>query len=269
MVDIVYLFVADVYFDEVLHRLDDVFADKRKVFDVVFVVEFFVELIAANSSQIVAAFGKEHGRQIFFGGFDGDRFSRHEYLVHGGKHIFFSRLHIDGTFFDVAHFFALKTVDDHLRIERFVFFVGALAPRIEFDDDDFAHAVCDEIVDFVRVQADAGIEQALFFVRIFVAQDNRAREHFIDELFTGSVIALYRYFFRRIKTADDLLARIVAERTQQNRTEDFLFAVDFRKDQFFLLIDFEFEPRTAVRDDAARIDALIVAKDDARRSVNL
>ena len=242
MVDIVYLLVADVYFDEIFHRPNDVFADKRKILDIVFVVEFFVELVATDATQIVAPFGKEHGRQILFGGFHGNRLARHEYLVHRRKRVFFRRFHIDGTFFDITHFFALKAVDNHLRIERFVFFVGALAPRIEFDDDDFAHAVCDKVVDFVRVQADTGIEQSLFFVRIFVAQNNRTCEHFIDELFARSVIALYRHFFRRIETADNLLARIVAERAQQNRTEYFLFAIDFGKDQFFLLVDFEFEP---------------------------
>ena len=60
MVDIVDNIFVNVNIDENLHRIDDVVVYQRKILNIVFVVEFFVEFVASHAPQIVTAVGEKH-----------------------------------------------------------------------------------------------------------------------------------------------------------------------------------------------------------------
>ena len=120
----------------------------------------------------------------------------------------------------------------------------------------------------MRVKAYAGIEQALF-VSVLILKDNGTCKNAVNKRIAGFSRINYSNIFRRIEASDDFLTRIVAKRTQENSAEDFLFAVNFCKNQFFFLVNFKFKPGTAVRNYAAGIHALVVLENNSRRAVNL
>ena len=60
VVDVVAAFFANVNFDEELHRIGDVVLRQSVLLERRIVVKLFVELVAANASQVVAARREEH-----------------------------------------------------------------------------------------------------------------------------------------------------------------------------------------------------------------
>ena len=57
--NIISLFITNVNLNKELHCINDIFLNKSKIFYIVFIVEFLVEFVTTNTSQIVAAFREE------------------------------------------------------------------------------------------------------------------------------------------------------------------------------------------------------------------
>ena len=60
MINIVNLLFADIYLDKNFHRIDDVVLNQSKVFYVIFIIEFLIELVASDASKVIAALAEEH-----------------------------------------------------------------------------------------------------------------------------------------------------------------------------------------------------------------
>ena len=146
-------------------------------------------------------------------------------------------------------------------------FVALCFAGVKNNCRNFRHVLRKQVVDVVRMQFFARLEQALFFAAFRVLYEHGACKHLVNQRVL--VLCVNSNFFGRVKRVDNLFARTVAERTQENRAQDFLFAVDFGVNQLFFLVDFKFKPRTAIRNNAAGIHAFFVVKNNARRAVNL
>ena len=60
MVNIVNNVFVNVNIDKDFHRVDNVVVYQRKILNIIFIVKFFVELVASHAPQIVTAVGEKH-----------------------------------------------------------------------------------------------------------------------------------------------------------------------------------------------------------------
>ena len=90
------------------------------------------------------------------------------------------------------------------------------------------------------------IEESLF-ITFFIFDDYSRCENFVYKYVT----LFYFYIFYIVEAANDFFASRISEGTEENCTKNLLFAVNLCKNQFFFLVNFEFKPRSAVRNDTA------------------
>ncbi|OQA41675.1 MAG: hypothetical protein BWY50_01749 [Spirochaetes bacterium ADurb.Bin315] len=244
MVDIVDVGFVDEHFDEVAHRVGDVFGgeDGRLVGDGVIIFqllpEFFIELVPADGAEIILSGGEEHIGQIFFSPLDGDHLAGHQDAENRGQDIFLRRL--IKPFAGVLRIFNLKTVEDDFTMKRPL-------PFQVYELNEI-HTELKELVDFVGMQEISCSKHLPLF----------AVDHRIDILGKITVLQRRPHFgivdqfdvLTLIECIDDLFAAVVADRPKQQGSENLLFSVDFCIDQRFLFIDFKFQPRSPIWDDA-------------------
>ena len=121
----------------------------------------------------------------------------------------------------------------------------------------------------MRLQFFACAEQFLFFARFGIGNVDRVGKNLADQRIAEFARIFNFNLFRVVKHADDFFAGAESERAQKDGSQNAFFAVDFCVNKFFLLIYFEFKPASAVRNNAARVYAFFVIKNNAGRTVYL
>ena len=79
-------------------------------------------------------------------------------------------------------------------------------------------------------------------LRGFVGHVDGSREDFPHECVAFFPAFGDRHCFRHVKQIDDFLARVVAQRTQKNGSQDSLFPVDLGVNEVPLLVDLKLQP---------------------------
>ncbi len=120
----------------------------------------------------------------------------------------------------------------------------------------------------MRMQLFAGAVQ-LFLFAAFSIYPNRGCQNFPDQAFALVAVLGHGGDSGFVEAADDFFAGFIAEGAEEQSSQNALFSVDLRVDEFFLLIDLELEPASAVRNDAARVDAFLVRENNAGRTMDL
>ncbi len=259
MIDIVDVFLADIDLDQELHRLDDILLGQGEVVEGFGVVEFLVELVPADLSEVVAPRREEHRGEVLVGRLEGDRLPGHDDRVDGGEGLFAARLVMGRIVTAELDLLAVEAVEYHGGIER--------ALRLEIDDVELDDAGMQELVHVVRMDLLPRLVDLLALA--VLGHEDRLRKDPSDELVLDLAILADRHFHRRVEAGDDVLAGLETEGPEKKRAKYPFLAVDLGVDQFLLLVDLELEPGPAVRDEARGVDPLLVGEDDARRPVDL
>ena len=200
VVDVVSSFNTDVHLNEILHRLDNIRFFERERFQRLWIGKFFVELIATNAPQIVAANAKEHTLQIFCRCFNRNRLARLQNRVNRSQRIFSGRLFRFRTFFYIANFLTLKTVDNHFTVKRTAF--------LKINYIDFFDFVRNQIINNVRMQFCTSGEQ--FFLFPVLIDKHSLCKHFVKKQFAAFSTIRNRDILGFVETRNNLFARTIA-----------------------------------------------------------
>ena len=159
-----------------LHCVDDVFFCKSYIFNRLFIVKFFIKLVASNTSQVVAADTKEHSCKVTFCSLNSNRLARHQDSVNLRKTLFLCRLiRCRRTFLREHNFFTLKAVHNHFAVQRRIFFLFVVRAffHVELYYIDFLDSVYNKIVNIMRMKLVSCAEQLFFFTGFFIFYDYR------------------------------------------------------------------------------------------------
>ena len=113
MVDIVNLFLTTVNLDEVFHCVDNIIFDEGKIFYIIREIKLLIELVASNTTEVIAALREEERIEVFFSLLYSHWLAWLKNLVDLFQSSFFCRFVIYRTFINIFNFLTFKTLDDH------------------------------------------------------------------------------------------------------------------------------------------------------------
>ena len=159
VVDIVDRSVPFVNADQILHRRHKIILCQTRFADRKIKIEFLVQFITADLSQVVAPFREKHIGEIFLGVFKSNRLARHQHIVDGRQRLVFGHLAELAVFGGVFDRLFFKTVNDDAGIQ------GAF--RLKIDERNFFDAEFRQFGQIVFVNFVAGGKKPRLFAVLF------------------------------------------------------------------------------------------------------